>query len=115
MQWNWRGIMMGLNFVTKVTAFAHARLRNFGWDAAVILFARMLQNANGFLLSVIIVRKFGLAAAGSLTIATIATVLLGTFCTFGLPYIFAREKADNTVRNTIGFLAWFAAIVISVP
>jgi O-antigen/teichoic acid export membrane protein len=106
---------MGLKLASKITAFVEARLRNFGWDAAVILFARMLQNANGFLLSVIIVRKFGLAAAGSLTIATIATVILGTFCTFGLPYIFAREQAENTVRNTIGFFAWFAAIAVSVP
>lgn len=101
--------------VSKLTAFAEARLRNFGWDAGVILFARMLQNANGFLLSVIIVRKFGLAAAGSLTIATIATVVLGTFCTFGLPYIFAREEAENAVRNTVGLVAWFAAIVVAVP
>jgi O-antigen/teichoic acid export membrane protein len=106
---------MMMRFVSRAASFAEARARNFGWDAAVILFARMLQNANGFLLSVIIVRKFGLAAAGSLTIATIATVILGTLCTFGLPYIFAREEADNAIRNTVGLVAWFFAIVIAIP
>ncbi|HVJ42152.1 MAG TPA: hypothetical protein VM639_11665 [Dongiaceae bacterium] len=100
---------------TRVISFLRNRFRNFGADAAVILFARMLQNVNGFCLSIIIVRKFGLAAAGSLTIATIATVVLGTLCTFGLPYIFAREKAESRTRNTVGLMAWFGAMVVSVP
>lgn len=101
--------------VERATAFLRERLRNFGGDAAIILFARILQNFNGFFLSIIIVRKFGLAAAGSMTIATIATVVLGTLCTFGLPYIFAREEADARVRNTVGLMAWFGAIFVSVP
>lgn len=101
--------------IGKLIAFARNRLQSFGGDAALILSARMLQNINGFFLSIIIVRKFGLAAAGSLTIATVATVVLGTLCTFGLPYIFAREAAEARVRNTVGLIAWFAAVIVSVP
>ncbi|HVJ42137.1 MAG TPA: hypothetical protein VM639_11590 [Dongiaceae bacterium] len=91
------------------------QLRSFGKDATLILFSRVLQNVNGFLLSIAIIRKFGLAAAGSLTISTIGTVILATFLTFGLPYVFARTQSAIRVRNAIGLLAGVTAMVISLP
>jgi hypothetical protein len=94
---------------------AQNQLRAFGRDAGLIMFSRLLQNANGFLLSIAIIRKFGLAAAGSLTISTIGTVVLATFLTFGLPYVFARTDASIGTRNSIGLAAALAALVGSIP
>jgi O-antigen/teichoic acid export membrane protein len=99
-------------------AFHHvigSQLRSFERDAALILFSRILQNANGLLLSIIIIRKFGLAAAGSLTISTIGTVILATFLTFGLPYVFARSETKIGVGNSIGLFAAFVALLASLP
>lgn len=101
--------------IVRIWEIFSTRMAAFGRDAGVILAARMLQNVNGFLLSVIIVRKFGLAAAGSLTIATIATVILGTFCTFGLPYIFVREDAPHAVRNSMGLASCLLGVFVAIP
>lgn len=95
--------------------FAQKKFCSFGKDASLILVSRMLQNVNGFLLSIAIIRKFGLAAAGSLTISTIGTVILATFLTFGLPYVFARTNAVIGARNSIGLVVALAGIVISLP
>lgn len=87
----------------------------FGREAALVLAARALQNANGLLLSVLIVRRFGLAAAGTLTIATVATVVIALAGTFGLPYVFARLDAPMRVKNMLGFAAALLVIPLSLP
>jgi len=79
---------------TKATHLAH----RFGREASLVLLARVLQNANGFLLSVLIVRRFGLAAAGTLTIATIATVVIELFGTFGLTWTSANGLESQVAR-----------------
>lgn|GEM_PF-4450745 len=106
---------MILSVSKSLRRLMQSQLRAFGRDAGLIMFSRLLQNANGFLLSIAIIRKFGLAAAGSLTISTIGTVVLATFLTFGLPYVFARREASIGVRNAIGLVAALAALVASIP
>jgi len=90
-------------------------LRSFERAAALILGARVAQNLNGFLLSVIVVRKFGLAGAGTLAIATAPTVVLSILCSFGLPYMFARMKTSDATRNTVALAACLAAVVVAAP
>jgi O-antigen/teichoic acid export membrane protein len=100
-------------------AFVTARLRRliggFGREAAIVLVARLLQNVNGFLLSVLIVRRFGLASAGTLTLATTAIVVISLLGTFGLTYGLARLPIANTEKNTLGALACLAVVPISLP
>jgi O-antigen/teichoic acid export membrane protein len=90
-------------------------LRAFGRDAAVVLIARLLQNANGFLLSVLIVRRFGLASAGTLTVATTAIVVLSLLGTFGLTYGLARLPITEREKNTLGAFACLIVMPLSLP
>jgi O-antigen/teichoic acid export membrane protein len=101
--------------LTKLQARARNLSHLFGREASLVLIARVLQNANGFLLSVVIVRRFGLPAAGTLTIATIATVIIALLGTFGLTYVFARMDAPIRVKNALGFSAALVVVPLSMP
>ena len=90
-------------------------LQSYGRDAGLVLFGRVLQNINGFLLSVLIVRRFGLAAAGTLAVATIATVIIALLGTFGLIYVFARSDAPTPVKNGLGFTAALLVVPLGLP
>ena len=87
----------------------------FCTESGAVFAARLLQNANGFVLSIMLTRKFGLQAVGTLTISSSATVVLGTLCTFGLPFVFAHAKHSMCMRNMIGLVMSCAAILLSVP
>ena len=89
--------------------------RSYGREAGLVLSGRILQNVNGFLLSVLIVRRFGLAAAGTLAVATVATVIIAIVGTFGLTYVFARSDAPIQVKNGLGFFAALAIVPFSLP
>lgn len=96
---------------TKASKFAD----RFGRGASLVLLARVLQNANGFLLSVLIVRQFGLSAAGTFAIATVATVVIALLGTFGLIHTLARIDAPMQVKNMLGFTAALAVLPLSLP
>ncbi len=98
-----------------VVARVRRLARGFGREAGLVLLARLLQNANGFLLSVLIVRRFGLASAGTLTVATTAIVVISLLGTFGLTYGLARLPIANTEKNTLGALACLAVVPVSLP
>src|SRR5271156_722504 len=87
----------------------------FGRDAALVLIARLLQNANGFLLSVLIVRRFGLASAGTLTVATTAVVVLSLLGTFGLTYGLARLPITDREKNALGAFGCLVVLPLSLP
>ncbi|WP_395665049.1 hypothetical protein [Methylocella sp.] len=87
----------------------------FGHEAGLVLAARVLQNLNGLLLSAIIVRSFGLPAAGTLTIATAAVAVIALVGAFGLPYVFARMDAPMPVRNALGCAAALVVVPASLP
>lgn len=84
-------------------------------DAALVLGARLLQNVNGFLLSIAVVHKFGLEGAGIVTIAGIGVMLQATLLTFGLPYQFAKSAVDERRRNGMGCAAAQLALLASLP
>ena len=86
----------------------------FGRDAGLVLAARLLQNVNGFLLSVLIVRRFGLNGAGTLAVATVATVALALLGAFGLPYTLARLKIPAEEKNRLGLMAALAILPLSL-
>ncbi len=87
----------------------------FGRGAILVLLARVLQNFNGFLLSILLVRNFGLAAAGTLAMATVGIVVLALLGTFGLIYTLPRIAAPLPQRTTLGFLAALASVPLSLP
>ena len=101
--------------VAAAIAPARPLLARFGSDAGLALLARILQNANGFLLSVIIVRRFGMAAAGTMAIATVSSALVGLLGALGLPYVFARSKEPVPVLNGIGLAAAIVVVPLSLP
>jgi O-antigen/teichoic acid export membrane protein len=100
-------------------AFAQDKARqifeNYGREAGLVLFGRVLQNINGFMLSVLIVRRFGLPAAGTLAVATVATVIVAIVGTFGLTYVFARSDEPTAVKNALGFTAALIVVPLSLP
>ena len=77
--------------------------------------ARLLQNANGFFLSVILVRKFGLASAGVYALAAAAVMPIAILGTFGLPFSLARATEGLREKNMIGALACGLAMPFSLP
>ncbi|SFK74687.1 lipopolysaccharide biosynthesis protein [Methylocapsa palsarum] len=94
---------------------AQASVRSYGREAGLVLAARVLQNINGFLLSVLIVRRFGLPAAGTLAVATVATVVIALVGTFGLTYVFARSDTPESEKNALGLMAAWVVIPLSLP
>jgi O-antigen/teichoic acid export membrane protein len=111
----WQLSIMSPDFISRTRARASKLTNRFGREASLVLLARVLQNANGFLLSVLIVRRFGLTAAGTLTVATVATVVIALLGTFGLTYVFARTDAPIPVKNSLGITAALAIVPISLP
>jgi O-antigen/teichoic acid export membrane protein len=94
---------------------AQRSFQHYGREASLVLLARVLQNVNGFLLSILIVRQFGLAAAGTLAVATVATVVIANLGTFGFTYVFARIDAPAPVKNALGFTAALVVVPLSLP
>jgi O-antigen/teichoic acid export membrane protein len=80
-----------------------------------VLLARVLQSANGFLLSIILVRQYGLAAAGTYALAGVAIGALAILCTFGLPYSLARSEAPISERNALGAAAGLVMTPLALP
>ena len=66
-------------------------------------------------MSILIVRQFGLAAAGTLAVATVATVVIANLGTFGFTYVFARIDAPAPVKNALGFTAALVVVPLSLP
>lgn len=90
------------------------RFFNGGLPALLILFARLLQNANGFILTAIVAYRYGLDAVGTLTLATIPITLFALFGTFGLHFRLAQINVNNGVRNTIGLVSAAASLPVIV-
>jgi hypothetical protein len=82
-----------------------------GFTGRTILLARLLQNANGFLLTTIVASRYGLDAVGTLTLATIPITLVTLFGTFGLHFRFAQIDVHHAILNTLGLIS----AVVSFP
>jgi O-antigen/teichoic acid export membrane protein len=81
------------------------RVLNGGFPALAIIFARVLQNANGFILTALVARLYGFDAVGTLVLATIPNTFVALFGTFGLQFRFAQIDATHAVRNSLGLIA----------
>ena len=75
-----------------------------GRDGASLLLSRVLQMANGFALSLVLIKKFGLAGVGTYTVAAVATSALSMLCSVGLPYSLPRESIRDPERNSVAGL-----------
>lgn len=82
-----------------------ASLGALGGDGAYVLAGRLLQLANGLATTIVIVRTFGLAGAGSFTLAMAAVIPLAQLCALGLPSSLPRSELGTTERNTVGLTA----------
>jgi O-antigen/teichoic acid export membrane protein len=82
-----------------------------GRDSLLLLLARVIQMANGFALSVLLVRIFGLGTVGTYTVATIAMAALSQISAAGLNYLLPREDLSNQERNFVAL--WWAACFIA--
>lgn len=76
-----------------------------GSDGAVLLFGRIILLGNGFIISIFLLKKFGLGAVGTYTIAMVAVTSLSMFCGLGLNYSLPRESLTTLQRNTVA-LVW---------
>lgn len=81
-----------------------------GQDAFLVLLSRVVQMANGFALSVVIVRRFGLPEVGAYTVAAALASLLSLVCSAGLQYSLPREALSSEERNTIA--AWWSLLLL---
>jgi len=76
-----------------------------GSDGAVLLLGRIILLGNAFIISIYLLKKFGLGAVGTYTLANVAVVSLSLFCGLGLNYSLPRESLTNLQRNTVA-LVW---------
>jgi O-antigen/teichoic acid export membrane protein len=88
-------------------------------EGAFLLLSRVLQMGNGFALSLVLIRKFGLAGVGTYTVAAVATAALSWLCSAGLPYSLPREPIRDHERNSVAVL-WAVlllplAALVAVP
>lgn len=84
-------------------------------DALTVTAARLTQNALGFVISLVILKKFGLEAVGSYTVASFGVAVMATLLTFGLPFALAKSKLDEARRNAAGAVAGVLALLLSLP
>jgi len=84
-------------------------------DSSAFLLSQLFQNANGFLLSIVLVRQFGLGAVGSYTIAVTAAAVIASIGTLGLPFALARAEGNIGEKNTISIIAFCFVSVLSLP
>lgn len=75
-----------------------------GRDGAFLLFSRVLQMGNGFALSLVLIKKFGLAAVGTYTVAAVTISGLSLLCSVGLPYSLPHEPMKDPERNSVAAL-----------
>ncbi len=85
--------------------FWHYCLTFSGSDGAVLLLGRIILLGNAFLISIYLLKKFGLGAVGTYTIANAAVTMLSMFSDLGLNYSLPREPLTNLQRNTVA-LVW---------
>jgi len=85
--------------------------RALGKDGGCLLLGKIIQMGNGFLVSVYLVKTFGLGAVGTYTIASIATSAIAFICSFGLSNSMPRDNFSNAQRNTISL----AILTLAVP
>lgn len=91
-------------------------LSNLGYEpATTLLAARAFQIVGGLLTSLLIVRMFGLSAAGSYALATLPAAALIPLCTLGLPSALARSTLTLRQRATVAFVASSIALTILIP
>lgn len=98
----------------SLSAFLQRCLDRFfsgGFSALAILAARVLQNANGFLMTAVVAHLYGLDAVGTLTFAAIPITLAALFGTFGLHFRLAQIDTGTRARNTIGL----TSAIVSFP
>lgn len=74
------------------------------------MLGRFILLVNAFFLSIFLVRKFGLSAVGTYTIANVAVTFLALFCELGLSYSLPRESLTNAQRNMV-VLAWTLILI----
>src|SRR2546430_1806524 len=70
-------------------------------SGAILLVGRLVQLGSGFLLSIVLVRLFGFAAAGTYAVAGVMITLITLVCTAGLQYSLPRESLSSTQRNGV--------------
>jgi hypothetical protein len=91
--------------ILQIAKSLFERILNGGFPALAIVFARVLQNANGFILTAAVAHLYGFNAVGTLTLATIPNTFVALFGTFGLHFRFAQIDATNPIRNSLGLIA----------
>ena len=84
-------------------------------SAGVVFSARLLNSINSFLLSVVLVRSFGLAAVGDFTIASVASAFIFIVGGAGLPAYLARAPLSPAQRNMVGMLTSLFLLPMALP
>lgn len=84
-------------------------------DGSIIFAARLIDSLSGFLLSILIVRYYGLKGSGTYSIASIPVTFYALLGTLGLPNTFARSSVNIEKLNTIGAVLAMAIIPLSIP
>jgi O-antigen/teichoic acid export membrane protein len=91
------------------------RLSALDRETSFVLLARLLQSGNGFVLSIVLVRLFGLAAVGTFALSGVLVASLAVICTFGLPFSLARSHASVEDKNALGCAAGMLMIPLALP
>ncbi len=79
-------------------------------DGALLLAGRLIHMANGFAISVLLLRMFGLSSVGTYAVAGVAVAMLSLLCGAGLQYALPRGALSNEQQNTVAALLGVALI-----
>ena len=81
-------------------------------NGILLLLGRVIQMVNGFALSVLLVRVFGLSKVGTYTVAAVAIAVLSLLCSAGLQYSLPRAPLSNEQRNTLALVLGLCLIPV---
>lgn len=88
-----------------------AALRDaFHAGPGLLLVGRSIQLGNGLLLSVILVRRFGLEVVGSFALGIAAVNILATVCPLGLHAYLPRVKQSHAQSSFVGLVLFLAQL-----
>lgn len=87
----------------------------YSTGTSALLIARLLQFANAFAVSILVIWRYGLDSAGSLALAAIPATLGAHLVCFGLPSALPRMSLSNGQRAMLGLISSTGFALLLLP
>lgn len=101
-------------FLSSLAKITRSLLVTLHRDIGILLVGRLLLLLSGLLLSILLVRRFGLDTMGIYTAASPMSLVLSMLGSLGLPYALARHNVETGQKTAVSVLAWLTSLPIAV-